>query len=267
MPSRIQFVMGLAPLLLAPFHQGASAGTPASCPNAPLSCQSTSSAGSCCYLSPGGQILQTQFWDTQPATGPKNSWTVHGLWPDHCDGTFDSYCDKSREYTDIGGIIGQADPALLNYMETYWKADNGDDETFWEHEWNKHGTCINTLEPDCYSNYTPQEEVVDYFQKTVDLFRSLNTYQARHCSIITLAARNIIPSRTKTYTSAQIQAALSRSTGHKVTIGCRSGELNEVWYHFNVRGSVQTGDFVATDPDGSKSTCPTKGIKYLPKGG
>jgi hypothetical protein len=33
-----------------------------------------------CFNYPGGQLLQTQFWDTAPATGPVDSWTVHGLW-------------------------------------------------------------------------------------------------------------------------------------------------------------------------------------------
>lgn len=41
-------------------------------------------------------MLQTQFWDTAPVTGPTTSWTVHGLWPDHCDGTFDASCDSTR---------------------------------------------------------------------------------------------------------------------------------------------------------------------------
>lgn len=26
------------------------------------------------------QMLQTQFWDTNPATGPQDHWTIHGLW-------------------------------------------------------------------------------------------------------------------------------------------------------------------------------------------
>ncbi|KAI9707638.1 MAG: ribonuclease T2-like [Candelina mexicana] len=239
----------------------AAAGTPASCPNPGLSC-STAPAGvdTCCFNTPGGQLLQTQFWDTNPPTGPSNSWTVHGLWPDHCDGTYDANCDPARAYTNISEIIQAAgQQSLLDYMNTYWKDYQGNDETFWEHEWAKHGTCVSTLEPDCYTNYVPQQEVVDYFQKTVDLFQGLDTYSI-------LAAAGITPSTSRTYTSAQIESAISSVQGHQVTIGCSSGALNEIWYHFNVRGSVQTGTFVATDPDGTKSTCPATGVKYLPKG-
>ena len=28
-----------------------------------------------------GLIQQVQFWDTDPVTGPSDSWTIHGLWP------------------------------------------------------------------------------------------------------------------------------------------------------------------------------------------
>lgn len=52
-----------------------------------------------------------------------------------------------------------------------------------------------------------------------------------------------------------------------MTLGCKSGVFNEIWYHYNVRGSVQSGEFVAADPDGTKSSCPASGIKYLPKNG
>jgi ribonuclease T2 len=47
---------------------------------------------------------------------------------------------------------------------------------------------------------------------------------------------------------------------------CSGGALDEIWYHYNVLGSVQNGEFVPTSPDGSKSDCSTTvGIKYLPK--
>lgn len=55
-----------------------------SCPSdLPLSCQNTttvSSSDSCCFNAPGGALLLTQFWDTDPVTGPVDSWTIHGLW-------------------------------------------------------------------------------------------------------------------------------------------------------------------------------------------
>lgn len=55
--------------------------------------------------------------------------------------------------------------------------------------------------------------------------------------------------------------------GFAVTIQCSSGALNEIWYTFGVRGSVATGEFVRTAPNGNVGTCPTTGIKYLPKSG
>ncbi|KAL2356086.1 ribonuclease T2-like protein [Cryomyces antarcticus] len=236
-------------------------GAPAACENPQLSCHNASVVTDfCCFNAPGGQLLQTQFWDTHPATGPVDAWTIHGLWPDHCDGTYDANCDSSRAYKNITGILqSYGADSLLSYMQTYWKDYQGDDEVFWEHEWSKHGTCISTLSPDCYTAYTPQEEVVDFFQRTVDLYASLPSYQW-------LADAGIVPSHTDTYTSAAIQAALTAPRGHRVTIGCKGGALNEIWYHYDVRGSVQTGDFVASDPDGMKSTCPSRGVRYLPKG-
>lgn len=52
-----------------------------------------------------------------------------------------------------------------------------------------------------------------------------------------------------------------------MTLGCKSGVFNEIWYHYDVRGSIQTGEFIPSNPDGMKSSCPATGIKYLPKNG
>lgn len=145
-------------------------------------------------------------------------------------------------------------------MQTYWKDYQGDDEQFWSHEWDKHGTCISTLEPACYGDdYQPTQEVVDFFKKAVELFKTLPSYEW-------LSEAGITPSDSKTYTSAEIQDALKAKHGNEVTIGCKDGSFNEIWYHYNVKGSVITGEFVSAPPDGTKSTCPASGIKYLPKG-
>ena len=97
-------------------------------------------------------------------------------------------------------------------MSVYWKDDGGNDESFWEHEWGKHGTCVSTFDPSCYVDYIPTQEVVDYFQKTLQLFSVLDTYTF-------LKDAGIVPSYTKTYTYAEIRKALVQGRGVNATIG------------------------------------------------
>lgn len=116
---------------------------------------------------------QTQFWDSSPAIGPADSWTLHGLWPDLCDGTYPTFCSFAPQYKNITAILEAAEQTdLLDYMNTYWLPNSGTAENFWEHEWNKHGTCINTNAPSCYGDgYTAGDEVVDFMNKAVEVFK------------------------------------------------------------------------------------------------
>ncbi|KAI1267348.1 ribonuclease-like protein T2 [Xylariaceae sp. FL1019] len=236
----------------------------ATCSTTVESCSSSassSSVSSCCVNKPGGQFLQTQFWDTDPVTGPANSWTIHGLWPDNCDGTYDEDCDSSRDYTDITTILNNnGKSSLVSYMETYWQSNSETPEEFWEHEWATHGTCVSTLDPDCYSSYTTGEEAADFFQIVVDLFKTLDTYSA-------LSAAGITPSSSKTYTSSAILAALKKVTGVNPVILCSSSELYQVYYGFFADGPLQNADFVPSTIVGQSSNCPSSGVKYLPKSG
>lgn len=63
-----------------------------------------------------------------------------------------------------------------------------------------------------------------------------------------LANAGIIPSQTRTYALANIEAALEQAHGNPVTIRCRGGAINEIWYHFNIAGSLQSGEFVSAGP-------------------
>ncbi|GAA5930384.1 hypothetical protein JCM3775_004375 [Rhodotorula graminis] len=239
----------------------------------PTSCykgQSPSTPGlnGCCTNVPGGLQLQTQFWNAQPDIGPVDSWTVHGLWPDNCDGSYAAYCDPSREYESIRSILqGKGKTQLLETMGTYWKSNTGDDDSLWVHEWAKHGplvlgTCISTLNTTCYGrSYKQYDEVVDYFERAVELFQTLPTHKW-------LAAEGIVPSRTKTYTSAELEAAVKKHYGHEVYFGCTSsGELDEVWYYYLTKGPVAGGKYLPVEVVGSKGSCPATGIKYIPKDG
>lgn len=116
--------------------------------------------------------------------------TLTPVRPDHCAGGFDQFCDSQRKYSNISLIIvdsGRGD--LLEYMSEYWKDFRGDDSNLWQHEWNKHGTCISTLETHCYEDYLPQQEVVDYFDRTVEVFKDLPTHEVSFALYNTTATK------------------------------------------------------------------------------
>ena len=118
---------------------------------------------------------------------------------------------------------------------------------------------MSTLYPNCYDDYQPGQEVVDYFATTVRLARSLPTsYWLEDCGIL--------PSIEKTYSWAQIALCLAEGNGGFTPyLGCDDeARLREVWYYHYWEGSVRDGHALGADSK-AKSTCPEKGIKYLPK--
>ncbi|KAJ7878993.1 ribonuclease, partial [Mycena olivaceomarginata] len=225
-----------------------------------LSCGNSSSVSNlCCFEAPGGLLLQTQFWDTSPSTGPSDSWTIHGLWPDNCDTTFTENCDPSRAYTGISSLLtAQGASSTLTFMQTFWKDINGNDETFWE--WSTHGTCMSTLKTSCLpSGSAKGAEAVAFFQTVVKLFQSLPTYTW-------LANQGITPSATTTHTLASLTAAIKAESGFTPSFDCSGSNLNAVAYYFHLRGSIIDGAFQQiTAPE--SGTCPTTGIKYPLKTG
>lgn len=265
-----------------------SAGPPPLCiPAISCSLDRVPNLDTCCINAPSGHFLATQFWDTQPALGANDTWTLHGLWPDYCTGGFDAFCNSSRALSgpDIERIIADADtngthPGLLDFMNQFWQSKY-ESSYLWAHEWNKHGTCISTLEPNCYDNDQQKPnppdlidaiDVLDYFTHASLLFNSLPTFQF-------FADHDIVPSHDQTYALEQLQDAIRSSPhGLEATIHCRNhNELSEIWYHFNTRGSLRNAmdswwdgnkmwsSWLPTEPDGQVCRCPKEGIRYLPK--
>nr|BAC21194.1 ribonuclease T2 [Hericium erinaceus]BAD12140.1 ribonuclease T2 [Hericium erinaceus] len=225
------------------------------------SCSSGSVGNTCCTESPGGLLLQTQFWDTNPSTGPSNSWTIHGLWPDNCDGTFEENCDSSRDYTNIAGLLqAQGASDTLSFMQEFWVDINGQNEQFWEHEWATHGTCMSTLEPSCLPSGSPTgAEAVAFYQTVVKLFKSLPTYDW-------LSQEGITPSSSKTYTLSDFTSALNKASGFTPALNCNGNTVNQISWYFHLKGSIIDGNFVAIDTPASGS-CPSSGLKYPLKSG
>ena len=150
-------------------------------------------------------------------------------------------------------------------MNQYWLALNGNDGQLWSHEWDKHGTCVSTLAPACYTKeagtkgYTQGEDVVDFFTTTVDLFEQYNVYEA-------LKEAGIEPSATKRYTLDELHNATREKWGKEASFKCRNGALNEAWVYFHTKGRSTSADaFVQAEPLRGNNRCPAQGIRYLPK--
>ncbi|KAJ7355834.1 ribonuclease T2-like protein [Mycena albidolilacea] len=234
-----------------------------SCPGSAVeSCSNSTAVGNlCCFEAPGGLLLQTQFWDTNPSTGPVDSWTIHGLWPDYCDMQYAENCDPSRAYKNIGALLSaQGAEDTLSFMNTYWVDINGKNEQFWEHEWSTHGTCMSTLNPTCLPAHSPKgAEAVTFFTTVVNLFQRLPTYTW-------LANQGITPSSSATHTLASLNSALKKESGFYPVFDCQGHNLDSISWYFHVKGSILDGGFVPIDAP-EEGNCPSTGIKYPVKSG
>ncbi|WCJ21286.1 ribonuclease 1 [Euphorbia peplus] len=78
-----------------------------------------------------------------PTTGkPEADFGIHGLWPNYKDGSYPSNCDSSNPF-DPNQVKD-----LRSSMQTNWATlacPSGDGVTFWSHEWEKHGTCSESV--------------------------------------------------------------------------------------------------------------------------
>ncbi|KAA0034420.1 hypothetical protein IC582_023059 [Cucumis melo] len=112
-----------------------------------------------------GSYCDTERSCCYPRTGkPSADFKIHGLWPNYNDGTYPSNCDPSSPFdrTQISDLVSS--------MEKNWPSlacPSSDNTKFWSHEWNKHGTC--------------SESVLDqyeYFETTLNLKAQANILQA-----------------------------------------------------------------------------------------
>ncbi|RYP81722.1 hypothetical protein DL769_001872 [Monosporascus sp. CRB-8-3] len=203
-----------------------------------LSCSEGAQPGlvhTCCVETFGGLVLATQYWNTYTGLEsegqvlPKDTWTIHGLWPDFCNGSYTQYCDLR-----------------------YWPGLNQPSHVLWAHEYSKHATCFSTFDTECYgSGYRAHEDTVDYFATTVSYYRRLPTWGW-------LAAGGVRPSNdTATrYSLSEIQGALAAGFLELPYVGCSGPRYNtteagrgsaddgytiltEVWYYFHVFGRPQ----------------------------
>jgi len=288
----------LLALLASTLVQGIVPGTPALVPlqndhrcflEKPIeSCKNTSAIqDTCCSPTPGGLVLQTQFWDTYTGLESQGqllpddrTWTIHGLWPDFCDGSFTQYCDLSRQYdpnpspnvTDGHAVLPYNGPGvdifikkfgrddLLDFMNKYWINQGDTNAHFWAHEFSKHATCFSTYDTKCYKPYVEHEDVIDFFESVIRAWEQFPTGDF-------LRSHGIVPSNTTTYTLEQMQDAVKAHTGVIPYFGCTGPEapegdgrtvVDEVWHFNHALGTTQSGKLIHVDST-TPSSCTSKG--------
>ncbi len=86
-----------------------------------------------------------------------DGYSIHGFWPQTSTTSYPSFCKKvDFDITKLSDILPE--------LEKYWYSNVGDgsikyDETFWQHEYEKHGSCV-------FCSMTEH----DYFAKTLELY-------------------------------------------------------------------------------------------------
>ncbi|KAH8700915.1 ribonuclease T2-like protein, partial [Talaromyces proteolyticus] len=252
----------------------------------------------CCSETFGGLFLSTQFWNTYTGLEsegqvlPANSWTLHGLWPDFCNGSYTQYCDLNRQYdpapspnTTTGTANGTRVPPytgpsidtflhpfgkfdLLAWMSKYWINQGAPSKNLWAHEFSKHATCYSTFDTPCFGpDAQPHSDVVNFFETAI-------TYFLRHPTYDWLSAAGITPSNKTAYTLDEIQWTLTQASGAVPYLGCTGPRFNEtaagkgsqdngrtvldeVWYYFHAHGRPQDLKYKPVDADsvGSDTSC------------
>ncbi|KAF8378451.1 hypothetical protein HHK36_029791 [Tetracentron sinense] len=150
-----------------------------------------------------GSYCDTQQSCCYPKTGkPATDFGIHGLWPNYNDGSYPSNCDPDSPF-DQSEISN-----LTSRMQKSWPSlacPSSDGMKFWSHEWEKHGTC--------------SESVLDqhgYFKATLDLKNKVNLLQI-------LKSSGIIPNG-RFYSFNGITKAIKGATGYTPGIECNVDE-------------------------------------------
>lgn len=136
-------------------------------------------------------------------------WTIHGLWPSSNAGKKDPFNCKGApqfHYTKI--------EKLKDALRKYWPdlLNSKQEVSFWEHEYDKHGTCASTM--DGFGR------VEDYFRQTLNLLHKYSPLDA-------LNKAGIEP-REDPYHASEIQAAIERAYGHSVCPQCKDHVISEL---------------------------------------
>lgn len=207
---------------------------------------------------------------------PIAEFTIHGLWPQFSAGGWPQFCDKN--HTDISSslLLDSQPPPPLPGFHCNWPSFQGSDDAFWDHEWEKHGTCSSPV------LVTRQ----DYMDTVLNLHTkfNINTVLSRHGWLpqgpTRMRWRSGSTSITTTDGSIAVPQpalikAISESYGANPVLHCnRNNEIMEIWMCLDLELNViecpgtvgkeeQCSSTISTD----KSSTSTSSLKIIIPGG
>eukprot|EP00253_Pinus_taeda_P006658 PITA_06658 len=181
-----------------------------------------------------GSYCDTETSCCYPTTGkPPSNFSIHGLWPNYDDGGYPSNCDSSNPF-DPSQISDLRDE--LNQEWGSLACPSSDSLKFWQHEWEKHGTC--------------SESVLnqhDYFAAALRLKDSVDLLGA-------LEQSGLRPDGGK-HSLSSIQNAVQGATGNTAGIECNTDESgNDQLYQIYLCVNSSASNFISC-PVLPSSTC------------
>ncbi|XP_027098157.1 extracellular ribonuclease LE-like isoform X1 [Coffea arabica] len=156
-----------------------------------------------------------------PRTGkPASDFSIHGLWPNYDDGSYPSNCDPEAQFNP--SQISD----LTSRMQKDWPSlscPSSDGLSFWSHEWEKHGTCSESI-----------LDQHDYFASALLLKRQSNLLQI-------LKNAGIQPNG-QYYSLEGIKAAIRGGIGYTPYIECNvdpsgNSQLYQIYVCVDTSGS------------------------------
>jgi ribonuclease T2 len=167
---------------------------------------------------------------SEECTAPAlQAFTLHGLWPEYRSGGWPQYCSTAEKH-DLVKVQGAETARRSNKasiknsdddatdddgkVRCEWPSFHGSTLNFWDHEWDKHGSCAAPLLGNRTEFFKTVVNLHDQFNLN-HLFRSQGLWPVGNSQGM--------------FKSIEAAQAVEKKFGVKPRLACHKGSLSEVW--------------------------------------
>jgi ribonuclease T2 len=195
-------------------------------------------------------LLVEQWPGTIGVSAP--GFTMHGLWPSRTGANIANYpCQCTNQAFDVNALS-----SIMTQLNTWWPSSQGDNPTFWSHEFEKHGTCA---------------EAIASLETELLFFTGALNLRAKQNSMGLLNTASIVPSTSATYSLSQLQEAFPTVAIFKCTSSnqlqevatCFDKNLNSIDCESDAYGGSSCTDGISIPPVSSKADVKLPVVKPL----